>query len=194
MRRVLLLAFVGLAYGCTVEIPTSPDSGALQAALMGSSSDPGGRMVTVPFKANFYTEEVSLTPDYCGAGIALNIQEGTGTATHLGLLTTRMVFCFDLTPGPTFGAYDFVPGPENGHFTAANGDELWISVTGGQVIIDPSLGPEYGAYFQDPFVFVGGTGRFEGATGGGLINSLVRPDFAHTDHEWTGQLTVRRGR
>lgn len=190
----LTLLAVGLAFGCAVDAPTSADPVAANLAVAGSSENPGDGIVTIPFKAKFFTEEVSLVLDDCGPGIALNTQEGMGNATHLGQLTTRMVFCFNLNPGPDFGAYDFKPGSENGHFVAANGDELWISVTGGQVIFDPNLGPKYAAYFQDPFVFLGGTGRFEGATGGGQINSLVRADLIRTDHEWTGELTLSPGR
>jgi hypothetical protein len=192
MRRLLpSLASIVLVLACVAEPPTSPGFVTLEAAMLGSSDDPGAGLVTIPFKASFYTVETDLVLDGCGPGIAINTQEGTGTGTHLGRLHTKMVFCFDLNPGPTFGSYSFVPGPDNGYFMAANGDQLWISVTDGVVIFDPSLGPKYVAYFQDPFDVMGGTGRFEGATGGGMINSLVGAD-GQTDHHWTGEITVYR--
>jgi hypothetical protein len=192
MRKLLpFLTALALMLGCSTEPPTGPDFVAPQAAMLGSSDNPGGGLVTIPFKASFYTVETDLVLDGCGPGIAINTQEGTGNGTHLGKLTTKMVFCFDLNPGPDFGSYTFLPGPDNGYFMAANGDQLWISVTGGKVIFDPSLGPEYVAYFQDPFDVLGGTGRFEGATGGGMIDSLVGAD-GQTDHRWTGEITVFR--
>jgi len=48
-------------------------------------------------------------------------------------------------------------------------------------------------HFEDPFIFTGGTGRFEGASGGGMTHSQVDlfddewnfiPEH-QTDHEWT---------
>lgn len=79
-------------------------------------------------------------------------------------------------------------------FMSANGDELWITVVDGFVdFFDPTLPPEYQASFQDEFSFIEGTGRFEGAIGGGELNSPVRVG-GRTEHEWAGELTVRRGR
>ncbi len=58
---------------------------------------------------------------------------------------------------------------------------------------DTSLPPGYQASFHDEFFFIGGTGRFEDASGGGWIDSLVGVD-GRTEHRWTGELTVKRGR
>jgi hypothetical protein len=160
----------------------------------GSSENPGDKMVTLPFKAKFYTEEFSfvLPSDDCDPifpGRGLNTQKGEGNATHLGEFTTVMPFCMDV--GADLGAYDFFG---NGQFIAANGDELWFTVSGGRVLFFADPGPTYLAYFQDPFVFTGGTGRVEGATGGGYTDSFVMHGLFHTDHEWTGELTLKKGR
>ena len=196
-RLTVLMTAVGLTVGCGAEAPMSLEPPDAQLAVTGSPEDPGSGMVTVPFKANFYTEQVGeLVWDVCGPGIAVNTQEGKGHGTHLGRLTTRMVFCFDLNDPPALGHYWFLDGDagENGRFVAANGDELWITVNDGYVdFFDPDLPPGYQASFQDPFIITGGTGRFEGASGGGEINSLVGTN-GRTDHEWTGELTVVRGR
>lgn len=46
---------------------------------------------------------------------------------------------------------------------------------------------------MDPIVFTGGTGRFEGAKGGGLTNSFVTLGDG-TDHEFTGALVLPKHR
>jgi hypothetical protein len=194
-RSTITLIAAAFVLSCSDQ-PTNPSIDGPQLrvtdAALGSAGAPGDGMVTVPFKARFYTEASSVVEDECGPGIQLNTQEGKGNATHLGTMTTKMVFCFDLNEGPDFGTYYFLEGEENGYFSAANGDQLWITVTEGQVIFDPAVGPDYAAYFQDPFSFTGGTGRFEGATGGGMIDSKLRADLIRTDHHWTGELTLMR--
>lgn len=78
----------------------------------------------------------------------------SGRATHLGLFTET-------------GQLSFVPDPDNSHlilvtgeatFTAANGDELEGVME--SAVLDVTTGIGNGV-----FVFTGGTGRFEGATG-----------------------------
>jgi len=196
MRRPLLtLAAASLALACVADTPTDVPLTTPAFAVLGSAADPGGGMVTKPFKADFYTEEYDLVPDGCGSGIAINTQTGEGEGTELGRFTTWMVFCFDLNAPPALGTYWFLPGPpgQNGRFVAANGDELWITVLDGYVdFFDPNLPPGYQASFHDDFYFIGGTGRFEGASGGGQINSLVGIN-GRTDHKWTGMLMIPTG-
>ena len=148
--------------------------------------------VTVPFKSSFYTEqEGDLDPEGCeGDGIVLNTQVGGGNGTHIGKFTAQMDFCMNINEGPDFAAY----WGGDGVFIAANGDELYITVSG-QVLMygeGEEHDPFYVAYFDDEFEFVGGTGRFVGATGGGMTNSFT--NFAHTDHNWTGTLTLLPGK
>jgi len=190
--RLTLLPFLLLA--CSDHpVPTEVSAPDALSQALGSSADPGSGMVAVPFKATFYTVAESFIPDYCDPGVGLMTQVGEGEGTHLGRLTTRMVFCYDLNPGPTFGDYSFLPGPQNGYFEAANGDRIFVSVLSGKVIWDPSLGPDYVAYWQDPFVITGGTGRFAGATGGGRLDSKFRSDYVFSDHDWQGVLTMMPG-
>ena len=155
----------------------------------------------IPFKAKFYTrrvpekigEVVCNDPAFPGG----NYQYGAGTATHLGKLSSTITFC---------GAADGSYGGGQGFFVAANGDSLFIEVSG-QVIIEIPWDPatHYDAYFQDPFSFTGGTGRFEGASGGGMTDSLVDlwdentpfpgPIIEHhrTDPVWTGTMGLPNG-
>jgi len=173
--------------------PTELSAPAAFSQALGSSTDPGSGMVTVPFKAAFYTVAESFIDDACSPGVGLMTQVGEGEGTHLGRLTTRMVFCYDLRVGPSFGEYAFLPGPQNGYFEAANGDRIFISVLAGRVIWDSSLLPAYVAHWNDPFVITGGTGRFAGATGGGWLDSKFRSDYVFSDHDWRGVLTMLPG-
>ena len=157
----------------------------------------------LPFKAHFYTkrnyskEEEGAT--YCTEDpyTAFNYQVGEGEATHLGHFTTEMHFC---------GAgFDYINA--EGVFVAANGDELYFKFeegTIGHVILytEEDVVPPYEAHFEDPFIFNGGTGRFENASGGGKMNSKVdlfddEGNFIaehQTDHIWTGTLILPKGK
>jgi hypothetical protein len=140
--------------------------------------------VTVPFKSSFSTSPGTMENPVVCDDLDLVIQVGGGEATHLGTFTTEMSFCVD----PNFFYFGVV-----GTFYAANGDELWISVPTGQVIPNPELPEPYLFYFTDDFFFVGGTGRFAGATGGGTTNSFVEATLT-TDHQWDGELTFKPGK
>jgi hypothetical protein len=173
----------------------SEDSENLNAGFRGKRS--------IPFKAKFYTIKRDLDEgdDNCLLGIyepvtcdaagdypGFNLQCGEGTGTHLGHFTTTMSFCG--------GGLDYVDA--RGVFLAANGDELYFMLppeTVGHVL--PYDHPVYELQFHDPFIFTGGTGRFEGASGEGTMESYVNIAdeggyiTAHqTDHKWTGTLIL----
>ena len=155
----------------------------------------------VPFRARFATR---LTPDRLDevtcADPSLpfpNFQSGFGKATHLGGFTVELTFC-----SGGAGVY----GGASGYLEATNGDRLFVCIDRGQVILPlPEPHPVYDAFFKDPFTFCGGTGRFEGASGEGMTNSLVdlwNEDYPfpgpiipnhRTDHEWTGTLILPNG-
>lgn len=86
---------------------------------------------------------------------------GSGTATHLGQWTVT-------------GNVQYIPDSNgvlhssgNATLTAANGDKLQIQIEG---ILDPVAGMDQGI-----FHFVGGTGRFEGATGDANFVVTINP-------------------
>ena len=187
---LLVLAFFTACEMSTKEIKPDNPGNSVEKVELGSSENPGDKMVTVPFKSKFYTEqEGELDFEACeGDLIALNTQVGGGNATHLGEFTTRMTFCMNFDEsGPEFAKYWGVDGA----FIAANGDELWFTVSGQVILYPEGHDPFYLAYFDDEFIFLGGTGRFEGATGSGHTNSFT--NFVHTDHNWTDILTLKKG-
>lgn len=206
----LVTAAVLLCAGCSDDTLVAPDLPPSERAVRADAaadlasgpahrSRRGGHTVTVPFKARFYTDLAGLRPDpSCGdplEGRFLNTQEGIGEATHLGRFSVRITFCVDATDLLDDGqltAGESVPYDNGvGTLTAANGDELWIAVAGAVL---PSDHPDYDFEFADPFTFTGGTGRFQGAGGGGVTNSLVDAAVDRTTHRWSGTLTLRPGR
>ena len=104
-----------------------------------------------------------------GAGVATFIKDeagnviggdvtSTANATHLGLCTT--IGRVNYTPANDPDHPGRVLSSGSGTITAANGDTLLIEFSG---VIDPSDGPT--AIDRPVFRFVGGTGRFVGASG-----------------------------
>ena len=89
------------------------------------------------------------------------IPTGSGTATHLGQWTvTGNVHYIPDSNGVLHSSGDAT-------ITAANGDKLQIQIDG---ILDPVAGMDQGI-----FHIVGGTGRFEGATGDANFVVTINP-------------------
>lgn len=136
------------------------------------------------FEATFYTDLDSLVPDSVtceGAENLLNTQKGSGSEPTVGSFTTTMAFCFNTDT--------FEYGNTEASFVAADGDELFLDVSG-QVV--PTTEPGYDLEFKDPFTIIGGTGRFEGASGSGATESYVNMTTGRTDHVWKGTITLKK--
>lgn len=88
------------------------------------------------------------------------IPTGSGTATHLGQWT--VVGNVKYTPD-----HGVIRSSGEGTLTAANGDKLQLEIDG---ILDPIAAVDQGI-----FRFVGGTGRFEGASGTANFVVSVNP-------------------
>ena len=111
----------------------------------------------VPFKGTFSGTGAASTGGRCDV---LTVQiHGTGTATHLGHLTTDQNHCAE----PTSLAFT------DGEFTltAANGDQLRGTYSGEFVPLEPPL-----FAIDGQFLFTGGSGRFATATGGGNASGV----------------------
>ncbi len=169
MNFLLLSLIVGaITFGCKKEecpVPESP-------------------FETKAFEANFFTDLFSLAEDSINCGSPrtfLNVQIGSGSETTVGNFDVRMSFCVDVT---TF-EYDEALGV----LTATNGDELYLDASG-QVV--PTTKEGYDLEFKDPFIIIGGTGKFEGATGDGMTESYVNMTTGRTDHVWKGMITLKK--
>lgn len=86
---------------------------------------------------------------------------GSGPVTHMGY-TVQQGNLFFLAPPDQSG---FAPGVGSVTLTAANGDELTFDYVG---VLDANTGAGDGS-----FMFVGGTGRFAGATGEGTFHAVI---------------------
>src|SRR3954467_6532847 len=117
---------------------------AVLTALSLSGSVKAGEQVPFKGQSSGVVTAVGFDPV---AGIAYTHVAGEGQATHLGHFTVAGDVAVTVATGKPQGTWTL---------TAANGDMLFLSMGGSG--IDPTHG--FGA-----FTVVGGTGRFEGATG-----------------------------
>jgi len=192
------LFVIGLVGGCELSSEeVSPGPQQLIDNLQ-TRNGPKDKTVEVPFKAKFFsvrTYEDDVEGRCTGDEFSdFNVQTGEGQATHLGRFSTKMWFCVN---PQTFQYKD-----GHGESIAANGDKLFFEIpTAGEVgQIQPIVHPLYELTFQDPFTFTGGTGRFEGASGGGYTDSFVDlfdddGNFIlehQTDHKWSGTLILKK--
>jgi hypothetical protein len=127
------------------------------AIAVSASAKPGGASghdgcVSVPFKgkSSGVNETVGFDPV---AGVAFGHLEGEGQATHLGSFTVTADVAVNVATGIPQGTWTF---------TAANGDELFMDMTGHGIDDHHGLGQ---------FTVTGGTGRFEGA--GGYFEQVI---------------------
>ncbi len=88
--------------------------------------------------------------------------EGSGTASHLGLVSMSSNHCTPPTNLITGGQKTLV---------AANGDEVHFTYAGACDPIPPSVGEVFTCNSED--VIVGGTGRFANATGEAHVTALI---------------------
>ena len=179
----LLIAVISLIMliACT-EQSDEIFSGDLKSGNLGADKSHETEMVTVPFKATF-TVWRALPPGTgeCAEGSSREtmMMKGKGEMAHLGQLAEIfMTFCTAPTPEVIFPInYWFV---ETGKFVAANGDELYFTGEG-QIMPYSGDNPEYQLQFNDELVFIGGTGRFEGASGSAKTNAYVHAGSTEND-------------
>lgn len=151
------------------------------------------KTVTVPFKASFigtYNPIQLPPPPEAGCGDEFDCLidvDFIGTGTHLGKFIGNFVFCASCLGD---GSY----GPSDSYMVAANGDILYVSIQGKVIPGREDDHPEYvTSYWRDPFVILGGTGRFEGATGGGMSDDYNSSEDPNSHHNWTGTITLVKG-
>ena len=118
----------------------------LSADVVASAS---GRKKEVPFKGTLegrLTVSIPLQPP-----LLSNLNEATGTATHLGRFTLEIPHIVNTMTRIAIGTYEF---------KAANGDTLVATFTGQATVVSPGV-----LSVLDTATISGGTGRFAGAIG-----------------------------
>lgn len=139
---------------------------------------------SLPLKATFTVWRAEAPGSQsCDVGFSETMMlKGNGKMTHLGQLQELfMRFCSMPTPEVIFPVnYSFI---ETGKFVAANGDELHCIIESGQIWPYTGDNPKYQLYFNDDILFIGGTGRFKGASGWAKTNAYVHPGTTDNDGE-----------
>lgn len=179
--------FIYVAAGIFLLMTCSKSDEFLNDDSSGNMLKSTDKTVTVPFKVDYLGNYTFVDVDgTCGTGYLHVIVDGQGTGTHLGNSTVHFDFCvYDN------GYY----GPTVSQMVAANGDILYVSCQG--QVIDGRLDdhPSYvTSYWRDPFVILGGTGRFKGATGEGLTDDYNSSEDPYSHHHWTGTITLLKGK
>lgn len=185
------IAVVVMITACT-EPATSPLDGA--AAFSAVNRDGS---VNLPFKAGMTTASTGAVPDPNACPGATELREhqvGEGEGTMLGRFTVEFTFCIDIADLLDDGqltAGESIPYSDGtGTFTAANGDQLIMSISGEIV---PGNRPGYPLEFHDAFEWIGGSGRFESASGSGMTDSYIQQSPNFVVHDLTGTLTLHPG-
>jgi hypothetical protein len=143
---------------------------------------------TLPFEADFTGTYTAVYPDSvgCGPGSMHVIVDCTGKNELLGSFTTHFDFCSDQEgyyPGARMEAY----------ILAENGDTLHISCAGQVLPGKQEDHPEYVvSYWRDPFEILGGSGKFEGATGSGNTDDYNSNQDQNSHHSWKGSITLQK--
>jgi hypothetical protein len=190
--KCILLFLVGtcIAFSCS---KTDEFNGQQTADLKCGHARPVPTTITLPFKADFtgnYMENTGIDEIVCGVYPVIRVfNEGGGTAALLGRFTHHFDFCCNNETG------EYPLGHMVAYFVAANGDTLFVACAG-QVIPGRAEGqPEYvNSYFRDPFIILGGTGRFEGASGSGMTDDYNSDLDPYSHHHWAGTITLVKGK
>ncbi|MGQ8338793.1 hypothetical protein ACUNWD_19705 [Sunxiuqinia sp. A32] len=150
------------------------------------------KTVTETFDAEFsgeyvhvYTEDqVVDCPDEYNCRVIVDFN---GAEKLLGDFSGTFNFC---ACGPE-GEY----GPTDSFIIAENGDSLFISCEGKVVEGREDSHPEFvTSYWKDPFTIIGGTGRFESATGSGTTDDYNSSQDTNSHHHWIGTITLLKAK
>lgn len=123
------------------------------------------------------TMGVTINEEYC-SDYTPSLQffvEGEGHATHLGLFSVLNLACVDI--------YSNFLTPVYGFLTAANGDEVHTQMG----FPYPDVNNPPNMYY--PYTIIGGTGRFDGATGNILMYGIVDYNFGTWEFTGEGEIT-----
>lgn len=111
------------------------------------------------------------------------VQTGSGTDGEIGYFQIRLTCFWSVT--------DCIPGRSGGYLTDGMGSTLFIKCKENLAVGDLTDNfPPDKTNICGKFEFIGGTGRFEGATGEGTIDCLVTNDgkAAAMSHHWEGSI------
>lgn len=143
---------------------------------------------TKAFDARFTGTYTAVTPDsvLCGPGGMHVIVDGTGSNDLMGEFTVHFDFCVD--PEGYYGEHGM-----SAFMIDSQGDTLFLGMDERGRVIEGRLDEHPShvvSYWQDEFLFTGGSGKFEGATGSCVSDDFNSSEDAHSHHHWTGEITL----
>ena len=156
-------------------------------------------MVTVPFKADFigtYTNFIGGPDSECGDLYEVRVfVDFVGNATHLGKMYGKFEFCAGGPENPDAPKPNRQYANSESYMVAANGDILYVTISGQVIQGRADDHPEYvTSYWRDKFLILGGTGRFEGATGSGWSDDYNSSLDNNSHHYWVGTINMVKGK
>ena len=163
----------------------------LSLLILSCNRQKAPKMVTEIFKADFTGEYKYAGPDTlsnpkCTGQLALwrAIVDGKGTSTPFGDFTVHFDFC-----GDSLSNY----GNSYAYMVSADSDTLLIDVSGRVIGGRLDDHPEHvTSYWRDSIRFIGGTGKFVGATGKGITDDYNSSEDTNSHHRWTGTITLNK--
>ncbi len=184
VKLLLMMIAIGLMVSCNKDELAPGNENLLKSAQ--------SKTITTGFNIVFTGNYDYMGPsDVCGdyPPMVRIINTGQGTGTHMGHFTSYFDFCYDATDD------SYPAGHIEAYFQDEDGDIL--NVTVGGFVMDgrlPGMPSFANSYFKDPFVIIGGTGKFEGATGNGYTNDYNSDKDPYSHHHWTGKITLVKGK
>ncbi len=154
MRRsqILGLALLAVAHAAACTESTLPVPEPTTDVARAKS---GAGVHYVPLKGDLVWTEITFLGLCTESSVHIGLA-GTGTISHLGRTTVVQSHCFNPSTG------EYTAGVMT--LTAANGDQVFTTYAGERT-------SEAQAEVQ--FTITGGTGRFEGASGGGVLSVQI---------------------
>jgi hypothetical protein len=150
------------------------------------------KMVTLPFDVNALGNYTYVGPDTLPApkcveplNIWRAIVDGKGTGTPVGDFTMHFDFC-----GDSLSFY----GNAVAYMALSDGDTLFVSGAGR--VFDGRLDDHAAyvvSYWRDPFVILGGTGKYDGAFGDIITDDYNSSEDPNSHHHWKGTITMKKG-
>ena len=145
------------------------------------------------------TFEAEFTGEY------INVFTGDSVVNCNEKYTCRVVVNYKGTSellGDFTGTFNFCACGPNDEYDAdlskmifAKGDTLFVSCKGTVVGGKLPDHPDYvTSYWRDDFVILGGTGRFEGASGSGKTDDYNSSQDTNSHHHWKGTITLAKGK
>jgi hypothetical protein len=148
-------------------------------------------MVTLPFDVTATCNYTYFGPDTLPVtkcteplNVWRIIVDGKGTGTPVGDFIVHFDFCAD-----SLSNY----GNTEAYLAFSDGDTLFVSGAGrvleGRLETHPAF---VTSYWRDPFIILGGTGKYEGASGDVITDDYNSSEDPYSHHHWKGTITMKK--